>query len=595
MSTISHPGGTTVYIRQNGSNIQSSINQTSWITIPAWPVTVTNSNTGLGVLIIQFTTNITLNGGVTRHFICGSSHIQFGSISLNSDGSRPIITIDGISNYLGLIQNGTASNNGFSHVSIYNIVVATNNSTIDASSGWFGHPGFGGGASNNQIINCSSTGAISQYGGGILGAECGRNAGTLRIIGCSSSGTTGQRAGGIIGRRGGAGGGTVTIQSCWSTGGIGAGSGGICGEAAARMGATVTVSNCYSTGVIGTDAGGIFGRDSEGTATAENCYTIGDISGNGGGIFGAGAGGLAIASNCYSVGSIGSNAGGIFGNGSNGTTSNCYVANGNWSNTAANAALSGDPNPILGTTWVYRGVNTPYELSNMGYTPYTINNIIESPPSLRRTYASTVSALVESGPAIVSDKSYTILDISSNNPGSHTTFSINASTGSVLASYTTVPGLYKLYVRNNGSYNITELTLTATPVLLLLINGIGSVNINGTNYSGPGSYSIPDLPASVGAMATGTESSAFTRWGILNTSVSPSITVPGYGELIANFAEAPVVTRRKYWPSQTELIDDSKPCRCGCFRAAANYASATDRARAIRFAAAGCGCCTGNT
>jgi hypothetical protein len=128
--------------------------------------------------------------------------------------------------------------------------------------------------------------------------------------------------------------------------------------------------------------------------------------------------------------------------------------------------------------------------------------------------------------------------------------------------------------------------------LTLIIIGKGCVFVDGIPFTE--SFSSTSFAGDILITYENTDITyAFTRWGGTNDTTQPSITL-NMGtdqELIANFAEAPTVVRRKYWPSQTELTDDSKPCQCGCFKVAKNYASAEERARAIRFAAAGCGCC----
>ena len=125
--------------------------------------------------------------------------------------------------------------------------------------------------------------------------------------------------------------------------------------------------------------------------------------------------------------------------------------------------------------------------------------------------------------------------------------------------------------------------------------GSGTVTVAGVDVSG--NNEVKEVVINDGETITANDigTSAFTKWssGVLD-KYTPSFTFTSAGPIsfTVNFAEASVVTRRKYWPSQTELTDDSKPCRCGCFKVATNYASASERARAIRFAAAGCGCCS---
>ena len=139
---------------------------------------------------------------------------------------------------------------------------------------------------------------------------------------------------------------------------------------------------------------------------------------------------------------------------------NCYIANGSWSSASANSTLTGVPaTTTVGNTWVSTGTNQPYELKQMGYTPYSATNITtSSAPALIRTATATVVAGASTDAAIVSGSSYQILDVVGGNPG----FTINATTGSVTAAAGIPVGVYLLYVRNTGSYNITEYEVTVT-------------------------------------------------------------------------------------------------------------------------------------
>lgn len=456
--SISGPGGSTVYIRQNGSDIEYSLNKLSWFNF-YFPAAVYNTDTEAGVLRVEFTTDITIVYN-NFYFYCGTSHIQFGSSSLNEDGSRPVITIDGVANYPGLIQNGGDSYSGNNTVSIYNLEVSTvNGSTLAAGGGWIGQAYFGKGVSNNYIINCYSTGGLpGASSGGIVGSYAGSGTGaSLKIIGCSSSGAVGQLDGGIAGAYAGANGGNVQCEQSWSTGIIQGFAGGIFGDYAGDSGAA-NAGNCYSIGSIGNSAGGIFGRfaGNNGIASAQRCYSRGAVDTDGGGIYGIGAGsdgGTTFAINCYSAGIITTSGRGIYGTGkANGSDTNCYVANGTWSSVAANAALQGLPNPVVGLAWTSTGVDQPYELSFMGYTPYTIANIT-AVPELNRSFESSIDPGGSTAAAIVSGKSYTILQITS--AGSAGTFTIDSTTGVISTTIDTEAGSYILYIRNTGSYNIT--------------------------------------------------------------------------------------------------------------------------------------------
>ena len=478
-TTIAGDGGSNVYIRQFEGSNEYSFDQINWLLFNT-PTTVINTDPSAGILTVELLSDFDLIND-SDYFICGSSHIQFGSSSLKEDGSRPIITIDGVTGYPGLIQNGTETNDGNSNINVYNLVVdVSNGSTLVGNGGWLGQEYFGRDASDNYIINCSSTGPISNESGGIAGRRAGSGAGaSLTIIGCSSSGEIDNEAGGIAGRLAGENGGSIRCESCWSTGFIGTEGGGITGEDTENA----TILNCYSTGEIDNESGGICGQDCE-NSTITGCYSTGLIGAQAGGIVGEYASGVTIT-NCYSLGSIGSDAGGIIGptEGTN-TITNCYTAGtvtddlgyiigdsteipltcfseaftnapgGTWNSANADTAL------ITIFTWVPSIVNQPYELFNMGYTPYTIANIdISGSPMLKRRVSSSLTAGSSTAGAIVTDKAYTILAISD---GGMSSITIDATTGVISTTGSTAPGIYTIYLRNTGSYNITEYELTVT-------------------------------------------------------------------------------------------------------------------------------------
>ncbi len=519
-TTISAPGGTTVNIKYTALNgLQFTYDNIEWIGMST-PFNVENTNTAAGILKIVFITDISLFTP-NSYFICNTSKIQFGSETLNNDGTRPIITINGNEgdNYPGLIRNGTIGDAGYDDIYVFNLDVRNVGSTLETGGGWVAQSFFGKGGGpgnatiNNYIINCSSNGSINEFGGGIVGSSAGNFNGSLTVIGCSSSGNININAGGIIGSEAAINGGTITINSCWSSGNIDDAAGGIIGsEAADSLAAdttTVTITNCYSEGnITGASAGGICGIDPTlhgGTINISNCYSIGDITGtNSGGIVGevdnSGPNNIGniVVSNCYTTGAINSNnqAGGICGvltnnpnininhcyvagsisaggidgyiignsdfiDGIDGdiVVSNCYVealdADDGWDSGNANTVLNGFPTGSIGTTWISKGVNIPYELYNMGYTPYDATNITGSPPNLVRTETLTV-AKTETATAGLKNAFYAILYIVEDNNG----ITINETTGAISTTTSTDTGTYTIYIYNSGSYNITTLTLT---------------------------------------------------------------------------------------------------------------------------------------
>jgi hypothetical protein len=349
MSNISQNGGT-VYFRQNGSNIEYSVIPSTWNTA-SFPITITNANPVSGnILTVLFTTNLTLNTA-SHYFICNSAYITF-------DGQNNTCVINGVTNYPGLIQNGSGAVSGNNYITVQNINLDTlGTSTLASLGGWIGCSYFGRGANNVFITNCTSNGTIS---GQSVGGICGRFAGWD---------------------------GYITVSNCTSSGAIsGYNAGGICGANSGNYG-SVTVSNCTSSGTIsGENAGGICGffAGSPGSVTISNCYSSGAISGvNAGGICGANAGnnaprvaGSATVYNCYSSGIInGSGAGGIWGLYNQNTTETyTYIANGNWLSTDANQQLTGTPsasNP--GDVWAYYIVDTPYILTVFYVSPTQVD------------------------------------------------------------------------------------------------------------------------------------------------------------------------------------------------------------------------------
>lgn len=503
-TTISADGQTQTisFVYESGSGLFYKINSGDLQTV-SLPITIENTNTSYALKVL-FETDITIDSDIL-YLICGSSNIQFGSPSLKSDGTRPVLTVDSVSGYPGFIRNGTSSSDGNADISIYNLTISNSGSTLANGAGWIAQEYFGKSAINNFIINCTSSGDIPLNGGGIVGqyaAYKGTASSSLTILGCSSTGDIGTSAGGIAGKFAGTNGTpanvNVSIQQCFSEGAIGQSAGGIVGESAGN----VTCTKCYSTGAIGNAAGGIFGRfggaGADNEALADKCYSTGSIGVGAGGIFGRESGtttGLATATNCYTTGSIDSTAttgraGGIFGREyANQTVTNCYVSgtaaaprgyiladstdqpsttyseakNGGtgWSDTNANSVLQGFPVSGVGATWAATGINSAYELATFGPTPYQRQTI--SGTSLVQTYSQTVapgSSSVEALNPDASGNSFTILKRTGGDAGSYSKITINAQTGQISTAFDTVVGIYTLTVRSIGSYFITSFTLT---------------------------------------------------------------------------------------------------------------------------------------
>jgi hypothetical protein len=322
----------------------------TWNPIPNadYPIYITNSNTDSTVINVKFTTNITFSSTI------GNTNAYFEPLTdfITFDGQNNTVTISSITDYLGLIKNGTSSSSTSSpskrNITVKNIKTTSNSSTLHSSGGgWVCQSYFGAYSSNIQINNCSNSGSIN---GGLAGGICGAYAGSygsITVTNCSNTGSIGSGAstgaGGICGVSAGYYG-TCTVSDCSNTGSIITNAGGICGARAGSNG-QCTVSNCSNTGSITGDyAGGICGAraGSNGTCTISDCSNTGLISGYyAGGICGYYAGyyGTCAVSNCSNIGLIsGQYTGGICGIAA-GWMGNCTVTN--CSNTGSIGSYSG--------------------------------------------------------------------------------------------------------------------------------------------------------------------------------------------------------------------------------------------------------------
>ena len=462
-----------------------------------FPVTINGGTIGSPV-VITFDENLTIgsNIGTSGYFILGSEYITI-------EGNDKTVTIEDVSNYPGLIQNGTNSLGASTNITINNIgIISSGNTTLADNGGWLCQSYFGSNISNGTVIiqNCYSNGAISgSQSGGICADSYGGGAsgGIFTIQNCYSTGViSGSSSGGICGNGYGtlASGGTFTIQNCYSTGAIsGSSSGGICGYAYGVFSSgTFTIQNCYSTGTIsGSQSGGIcgafYGGFSSGTFTIQNCYSTGEISGISGGICGleygaVASGGTFTVNNCYSLGVIDDSSGGIIGPYSGfdadastvtidvnncysigtynvdngifgpdkviGTQTNCISSNNiTWSDSQATSTiLVSQPN-----TWLSFNDNTPWLL-------LSFNAQIYDPNSLELVYETSGNS---NAGLFTPNYQYSII----NNPDSK--ISIASSTGILTFPNTLQVNTYIINVlvgklNNNiyNSYNYNRFTLT---------------------------------------------------------------------------------------------------------------------------------------
>lgn len=473
----------TVYISQVGAFVYYRVNDGSLFVIDSFPVAISNINASDPteyILPVRFTTDLTITNA-NQYFILSTDGIEVGSKTVNPNGTKYTITIDGVADYPGFLNN---ENNSYTYV--YNLHVrAINGSTLysvaGTAAGWVGRWSYGTGGGVNYITACSSDGSIPENCGGIVGSDAGVG-GQLYIIGCTSSGSIGINGGGIAGRKAGSNSGNITIRRCSSTGTIGNDAGGIVGISSGEDG-SCGVFRSFSTGTIGVYGGGIYGSSAgaNGFAQAVACYSRGTIGQDGGGIYGgdaAGGTGEVEAEDCYSSGTFVTSGTGIFGTTTGTTlTISCYAANGTWVDANAGFEEISD--------YISVGVNQPYALRNFGSTPYSLETVV-GPNNLNTEYSQTIPAGTSTIAGVLSGVGpYSI--IASDGPA---TITINSTTGVVSATRDTPLAAYSLVIRAGSAiqYTMTSFYITveealpeqptATPVLLQRGKGFNFQNYN---------------------------------------------------------------------------------------------------------------------
>lgn len=484
----------TIYLRDEPvTNIhQYKINDGDWNPIP-FPAYIENTNgtPSSNILKVIFTTNMELTGA-GDYFVAYSDGIQFGSTSLSEGGSLSQITLQNITDWPGLIQNGSDGINGYGYVYVINLAITVGGTTtLSSGAGWFGQTYYGYFAGPCKFTNCGVAGgtitsnsggivgsyaayagaltilgcnvnalAIGLFGGGIAGSYAAQDTSQFTITGCVCTGETiGPSAGGIIGAYSGDGTSTVTITNCYSNGDISIAAGGIAGQNITN----ISITNCYSEGDISATGGGIIGASAN-SVLVTNCYSTGAIATNAGGIFG-GPRASSSAVNCYTSGSRSGSTGGIYaGDGTDGLNNFSQANNGNsgtWSSFQANTVLQGEPTNKYGTVWTSVTPNTPYKLSARGFTWYSLTNISLPTYTLITSSDQTVQAGNETLPSIFPVGTYSILEIDDSDPG---TLTMNETTGEITVGSTTPAGSYTLYVYLDvfGNYIISSINLTVT-------------------------------------------------------------------------------------------------------------------------------------
>ena len=416
-----------------------------------WPVTITRK------AVVTMGENIILSEseGVYKYFIFGSDGVTF-----NGAGFK--ISINGIQNYPGLINNGTNSAVGFANTTIQNVNIdILGSTTLVNGGGWIAQSYYSNGKSNNIIIGCSSSGIISgDYSGGIAGANAGYS-GSCTISSCSSSGIiSGDYSGGIAGDWFGYNTNIpCSITNCFSIGDIsGFNAGGIVGADVgynniSGSSPTVSITNCYSLGIVSLTCGGICGG-TEGysytnipTVTINNCYCLH---------------GLIVSPNLVAINPI---------------QNKCYEASGNWIDSVAITSLDSLTTPTyisgllinpIGSVWadISFNDNSPYVFALFGNPPYLI------PSANIKPGQSTQDGIDISG------YTYSMIAISNSPPAPPTNYpfiTINPITGSITVSSNGLPGTYTIYIYYydiNGNYSVSTFSLVISANIIPVILAI---------------------------------------------------------------------------------------------------------------------------
>ena len=131
LSTTQIENAGMIYIKQGSTNdsIQySNNNQGPWVVI-SFPATIINTNP-FSVLTVRFETDLT---------ITDNKYFEIGSGNITIDGNFKNVTITNVSNYPGLIRNGTSGINGKHDITIKNINTRISGSSTLATYGGGGY------------------------------------------------------------------------------------------------------------------------------------------------------------------------------------------------------------------------------------------------------------------------------------------------------------------------------------------------------------------------------------------------------------------------------------------------------------------------
>lgn len=390
-----------IFLRQNGSDFEYSLNGSEWDSSLMPSITNVGDDTITVHLLGDFTVS-----SANSYIVIDSDNITIQG-ETGKEGPT-IVTVDGVDDYPGFIQNGTMSTSGYNDVTISDVFVNVVDSTLAQYGGWLAQAYFGIDATNVTIDSCGSNGPISANSGGVLGAHA-------------------------IG---------VTISDCFTTGDMAINSGGIVGSWAD----SVTVQNAHSSGLIGFSAGGIFGGSTF-DSIANNTYSTGLIYGDAGGIFGESHSNPTVT-HSYTSGSKFSSGAGILSGSSSDGVGNYSESNNSssgWNTTHAASVMTG-----INTVWKLIQVNYPYRLLSFNASPYD-------------DATQTISAGESSDAVFGYYTTCDIASISGGDAGSYADITIDADTGVVSITNAVQDGTYNIVVSCDtlhDTYTLSTLELT---------------------------------------------------------------------------------------------------------------------------------------
>jgi hypothetical protein len=115
-----------------------------------WPINVGGDSWGNK-------TTVSLNSQI--NIIDASNYFIATAGNVTIDGQSNLVTLNSITNYPGLVQNGTSTTNGFNNIVVQNITIDASSSTLlnDPSNGWIAQRYFKKGATGAFVNNCSQT------------------------------------------------------------------------------------------------------------------------------------------------------------------------------------------------------------------------------------------------------------------------------------------------------------------------------------------------------------------------------------------------------------------------------------------------------